>query len=213
MEIRRDALQQLLRRLSNRLLELAAWRDRDCILITQDELRADSGAPWQPVRPGDPWPSQAAPVEFRFTISIPERWAGYPVHCRFRLGGEALLFLNGRAVAGLNPFHDEHPVLSSAAGGETLQLGAEAVSHGLFGTPTADPRIDLAAILVPDSDVRPFYNDLAAALDGARYHYFAGRPVIAECVLEAVHRAFARISLPRDETEEYLARFATTAQS
>jgi alpha-mannosidase len=213
VEIRHDALQQLLRRLSNRLLELGAWRDRECILITHDELRAGLDAPWQPVRPGDPWPIQSAPVEFRFTASIPERWAGYPVHCRFRLGGEALLFLNGQPVAGLNPFHEEHPVLSSAAGGETLQFGAQAVSHGLFGTPTKEPRIDLAAVLVPERDVRSLYNDLAAALDGARYHYFAGRPAITERVLEAVHRAFTRISLPRGETEEYLARFATASQN
>ncbi|HXM26989.1 MAG TPA: glycoside hydrolase family 38 C-terminal domain-containing protein [Chthoniobacterales bacterium] len=212
MEIRRDTIQQSLRRLSNRLLEFGAWRDREWILIADGEFRVDPDAPWRPIRSGDPWPIQPAPVEFRFEVSIPKRWAGYPVRCRFRLGGEALLFVDGLPVAGLNPFHDEHPVLSSATGGETLHFEAQAVSHGLFGTPT-EPRIEFAAVLIPESGVRSLYHDLAAALDGARYHYFAGRPAITESILEAIHRAFARISLPRSETEEYLARFATTSQN
>jgi alpha-mannosidase len=212
VEIRRDSIQQSLRRLSNRLLEFGAWRDREWILIADGEFRVDPDAPWHPIRSGDPWPIQPAPVEFRFDVSIPKRWAGYPVRCRFRLGGEALLFVNGLPVAGLNPFHDEHPVLSSATGEETLHFEAQAVSHGLFGTPT-EPRIEFAAVLIPESGVRSLYHDLAAALDGARYHYLAGRPAITESILAAIHRAFARISLPRSETEEYLARFATTSQN
>jgi alpha-mannosidase len=213
VEIRRDSLQQSLRRLSNRLLELGAWRDRDWIPIADGEFRVDPDARWRSIRTGDPWPIQAAPVEFRFNVSIPERWTGHPVDCRFRLGGEALLFVNGSPVGGLNSFHDEHPVLSSAIGGETLHFGAEAVSHGLFGTPTAEPRIELAAVLIPECDVRLLYYDFAAALDAAHYHYFAGRSAITESVLQAVHRAFIRISLPRSETEEYLARIATTSQN
>jgi alpha-mannosidase len=213
VEIRRDSLQQSLRRLSNRLLELGAWRDRDWIPIADGEFRVDPDARWRSIRTGDPWPIQAAPVEFRFNVSIPERWTGHPVDCRFRLGGEALLFVNGSPVGGLNSFHDEHPVLSSAIGGETLHFGAEAVSHGLFGTPTAEPRIELAAVLIPECDVRLLYYDFAAALDAAHYHYFAGRSAITESVLQAVHRAFIRISLPRSETEEYLARIVTTSQN
>jgi alpha-mannosidase len=213
VEIRRDSLQQSLRRLSNRLLELGAWRDRECIPIAAGEFRVDPNAPWRSIRSGDQWPIQATPVEFRFNVSIPERWKGQPVHCRFRLGGEALLFVNGSPVGGLNSFHDEHPVLSSAVGGETLHFGTQAVSHGLFGTPTADPRVELAAVLIPESDVRLLYYDFAAALDAAHYHYFDGRPAITESVLQALHRAFIRIALPRSDTEEYLARIATTSQN
>jgi alpha-mannosidase len=213
VEIRRDPLQQSLRRLSNRLLELGAWRDRECIPIAAGEFRIDPNAPWRSIRSGEKWPIQAAPVEFRFDVAVPERWKGQPVHCRFRLGGEALLFVNGSPVGGLNSFHDEHPVLNSAMGGETLRFEVQAVSHGLFGTPTAEPRIELAAALIPESDVRLLYYDFAAALDTAHYHYFAGRPAITESVLQALHRAFIRISLPRNETEEYLARIATTSQN
>jgi alpha-mannosidase len=213
VEIRPDSIQQSLRRLSIRLLEFGAWCDRAWIPISDAEFRVDPDASWRPIRPGDRWPIQAAPVEFRFNVWIPEHWAGHSVRCRFRLGGEALLFLNGSPVAGLNPFHDEHPVTSSAIGGEALHFEAQTVSHGLFGTPTAEPRIEVAAVLIPEWDVRALHHDLAAALDAARYHHFSDRPDLAESILQAIHRTFARIALPRSDTKEYLARLAGTSQN
>jgi alpha-mannosidase len=207
VEISRNALQQSLRRLSNRLVELGAWRDREWVLMREGQYRTSPDAPWQAIRSGGFWPIQDAPVELRFEVRLPEHWSGEPVRCRFRLGGEALLFVNGQPLAGLNPFHQEHP-LRSVTGGEALRFDAHVVSHGLFGTPAPEPRFEFAGVLVPETEVRLLYDDLSAALNAARYHYSGGRPVIAESLLEAVHRAFTRISLPREETEQYLARIA-----
>jgi alpha-mannosidase len=212
-EIRHDTLQQSLIRLSNRLNELSAWRDRERISFSEAEIRAGPDGAWSPIRQGDFWSAKAALVEIRFAGSIPESWAGFPVSCRFHLGGEALLFINEQPVAGLNSFQDEHPVLSTAKGGETLHFRAEVVPHGLFGTPTSQPRIELACLLVPDTDVRPLYEDLAAALEAARYHQSSGRKSIAERLIDGLQHAFAGISLPRDDTDEYLARIATISQS
>jgi alpha-mannosidase len=208
-----DPFQQSLKRLSNRLLELGAWRDRDWSLIPNGEFRVRSDAAWQPVRLGDPWPIQDAPIEFRFNAVIPKTWVGSPVHCRFRLGGEALLFLNDQPLAGLNTFHEEHPVLVEAGGGETLRFSAQAVSHGLFGTPTSRPCVDLAAVVVPEIDIRSLYDDLAAVLDAAHYHYLKGRYSLVELLADLMHRAFVKIPLPRNDTESYLARLAATSQS
>ncbi len=210
---RSDPFQQSLKRLSNRLLELGAWRDRDWSLIPNGEFRVRSDAAWQPVRLGDPWPIQAAPIEFRFNAVVPKTWVGSPVHCRFRLGGEALLFLNDQPLAGLNTFHEEHPVLVEAGGGETLRFSAQAVSHGLFGTPTSRPCVDLAAVVVPETDIRSLYDDLAAVLDAAHYHYLKGRYSLVELLADLMHRAFVKIPLPRNDTESYLARLAATSQS
>jgi alpha-mannosidase len=210
---RSDPYQQSLKRLSNRLLELGAWRDRDWNLIPDGEFRVRADAAWQPVRLGDPWPIQDTPIEFRFSIVIPKTWAGSPVYCRFRLGGEALLFLNDQPLAGLNTFHEEHPVLIEAGGGETLRFSAQVVSHGLFGTPTARPCVELAAVVVPETEVRSLYDDLAAILDTARYHYLKGRYSLVELLADLMHRAFVKISLPRNDTERYLARVAATSQS
>jgi alpha-mannosidase len=208
----RDALQQSLIRLSNRLAELSAWRDREYIFLSQGEIRIHRDAAWTLIRQGDYWPAQGAPVEIRFAGLVPKAWAGLPVHCRFCLGGEALLFINDEPVAGLNSLQMEHPVLSAAKGEEALRFRAEVVPHGLFGTPTKQPQIELACLLVPDSDVRPLYDDLAAALDSARCHHLAGRRSIAECLIDAVQHAFTGITLPRGDTGEYLARIAAISQ-
>jgi alpha-mannosidase len=179
-------------------------------LIADGEFRSGPGADWSQLRSGDPWPELGAPVEIRFEISIPEDWAGLPVHGRFRLGGEALLFLNGRSIGGLNPLHVEYPLLSRTNGGETLHFQAEVVPHGLFGTPVPEPRFDLACILVPEEHVRLLYDDLAAALDAACYHARTGRRAIAERLVGAIDQAFRRTILPRSDTEEYLSRIAAT---
>jgi alpha-mannosidase len=212
-ETPRDALQQSLVRLSNRLAELSAWRDREHIYLSQGEFRAAPDAPWIPMSQGDYWPEQAVPVEIRFTGSVPRTWTDLPVHCRFRLGGEALLFINDEPVACLNSFQDEHQILAKARGEEALRFCAEVVPHGLFGTPARQPQIELACMLVPDTDVRPLYEDLAAALDAARYHQSAGRRSIGERLVDAVQDAFAGILLPRADTDEYLSRIAAISQS
>jgi alpha-mannosidase len=85
---------------------------------------------------------------------VPRSWAGLPVHSRFHLGGEALLFVDDQAIAGLNSLQDEHRVLAKAQGEETLHFRAEVVPHGLFGTPTRRPQVELACMLVPDVDLR-----------------------------------------------------------
>ena len=212
-ESRHDALQQSLIRLSNRLNELSAWRDRERISFSEGEIRPGPEAGWTPIRQGDSWPAKASLVEIRFAGSIPKSWAGFPVSCRFHLGGEALLFINEEPVGGLNSFQDEHPVLATAKGEETLHFRAEVVPHGLFGTPTSQPQIELACLLVPDTDVRPLHEDLAVALEAAGYHHSSGRKSIAESLIDALQHAFARIILPRGDTDEYLARMAAISQT
>lgn len=206
-------LQQSLRRLSIRLLELNAWCDRDRRLITEAEFRADPSASWFKIRSGDLWPALGTTVEIRCDVSIPQEWSGFPVYGRFRLGGEALLFANGESICGLNPLHVEHPLLVRAKGGETIQFRAEVVPHGLFGTPVVEPRFELACVLVPEEDVRTLYEDLAAALDAASYHARTGREALADRLVDAVHQAFRGIALPRSDTEEYLSRIAAAAEN
>jgi alpha-mannosidase len=213
MEIARDVLEQSLRRLSIRLLELSAWRDRERRLIAEGEFRAGSDANWSKLQSGEPWPALGRPVEIRFTFSIPEEWAGLPIHGRFQLGGEALLSVNDRPIGGLNSLHVEYPLLIPANGGERLQFHAEVVPHGLFGAPVTEPRFELACILVPENAVRALYEDLAAALDAAHYHAATGRVAIAERLIGAIHEAFRSIILPRGETEEYLARISAAAEN
>jgi alpha-mannosidase len=210
VEITRNLLEQSLRRLSVRAAELSAWRDRHRRVIAEGEFRARPDASWSKLRSGEPWPELGVPAELRFEVSVPEDWAGLPIHGRFRLGGEAYLLVNDRSIGGLNPLHEEYPLLIRANGGDHLQFQAKVVPHGLFGTPVVEPRFDLACILVPDDDVRALHEDLVAALDAAGYLARTGRAVIAERLVAAIHQAFRGTILPRGDTEEYLARIAAS---
>jgi alpha-mannosidase len=202
-------LKQTLSRLGGRLLELSAWQDNEVLKLGDTKFRADQRSDWITIRTGDLWPQLATPIWLRFDVSIPQDWHGLPVHSRFALGGEALLSLNGRPLGGLNSFHREHPLSTSAVGGETLVLEAEVVPHGLFGTPSLRPRIEEAALLIPDLDVRALLEDLAAALDVANYLQSVEREDVSERVADALQRAVRRIRLPRDQTEPYLTRLAS----
>lgn len=212
MATRPSELEQTLSRLAVRLLELGAWRDSEILPIVEAKFRADKGSGWAQMRPGDLWPQRATPVWLRFDASIPSRWKGAPVYSRFALGGEALLSVNGRVLGGLNLFHQEHSISDAAQGGEPLVFEAEVVPHGLFGTPSPDPRLEEASLLIPNLELRALYEDLAAALDAAKYLQSVGREDVSQRLSDALQRAFMRIPLPRDRTADYLARFGTTSR-
>jgi alpha-mannosidase len=205
-------LQQTIRRLAGRVLEFSAWRNRAQLTIPSAKFRADEKSDWIDVRTGELWPVKARPVWFRFDIVVPPSWRGMPVHSHFSLGGEALVSVNGDPLGGLNTFHQEHQVLASAAGDDELSFLAEVVPHGLFGTPTACPRIDEAALLVPDPEVRALHEDLAAALDAANYLQSIGRDDVCGRIVDALQRAVEQLPIPRDQTSAYLARIAAAAR-
>jgi alpha-mannosidase len=210
-EIRRDAFRQSFMRLANRLAELSAWNERARLSLSQGEIRLGPDAPWNRINEGEFWTAQDSPVEIRFTGTVPANWAGLPVHCRLQFGGEALLSINDKPIGGLNTLQTEHPVLTKAQGDETIRVRAEVVPHGLFGTPNSRPQIEIACLLVPDTEVRALCQDLVTCLDAARYLHSAGRDSIAGLLLDYLQNAFSAIDLPRHNTEEYLARIAASS--
>jgi alpha-mannosidase len=212
MPILRDPIHQTLARLGVRLAELAAWRDREVFSIADAKFRATSDQNWQTVRTGDPWPAKSHPALFQFQCSIPESWAGNRVHARFDVDGEALLSANGRPIGGLNTFHQEHPLTVRAVAGERFTFDLEAVPHGLFGTPVDQPRVKLAALVLPDVALRSLLEDLAATHDAAKYLASTGREEITLRLLDAMDRAFAGMILPRGDSRSYLARIAATSR-
>ena len=75
LENTRNLLEQSLRRLKVRLLELSAWCDRDRQFVDQGEFCAGPGADWSVLRSGESWPALGAPVEIRF-VSLDPRTLG-----------------------------------------------------------------------------------------------------------------------------------------
>jgi alpha-mannosidase len=211
MPISRNPIEQSLTRAAVRISELAAWRDKEFQSIPEAKFFSSKYPSGTLLRLGDFWPTKECPVRLVFQCVIPESWVNVTPHIRFELGGEALLSVNGQPVGGLNPFHREHPIAASA--GQQVTLETEVVPHGLFGTPTTEPRLDLVALVWPDDDVRSLLEDLVAIYDAAKYLHSSGRTELAQRLATDLHEALAGISLPRVNTEAYLARLASSSSS
>jgi alpha-mannosidase len=211
MPISRDPIQQSLTRAAVRIAELAAWRDQEFVPIPNAQFFSGKFPSGTLIQLGDFWPAKECPIRLVFRCSIPESWTNAAPHVRFDLGGEAFLGINGKPLGGLNAFHRDHPIPASA--GQEITLEAEVVPHGLFGTPTSEPRLNLAALVRPDENVRSLLEDLVAVYDAAKYLASSGQEELARKLAKDLHQALAGVSLPRANTESYLARLASSSSS
>ena len=208
-----DRLTRDLQTLTVRLDELAAYRDRWTERIEHGRFRAPGGADAVDIAVGQRWPSAAFPVELAFDTVVPPAWRGHAVNVRLRVGGEGNLRVDGRGVGGLNPYHQEHPVLAHAEGGDRLRLEVEAVPKSLFGRPNHDPMLEEALLVVPDADVRALHHDLDALLAAAVYLAKRERPIIAELLAEVIATSLRDIALDRADSGAYLARLAQSPRA
>jgi alpha-mannosidase len=191
-------MMQDIERLKTRLQELSAWKDLEVLPLSGEFKAPDS--PWTPIQGGDSWPSRSFPAQFIFEASVPAAWAGKPIWVRLNPGGEGLLLLEERAIGGLNAYHREYPLLSSARGDEVLVLEVQVVPKGLFGAPVMQPKLEEAALFVPDTQVRELCTDLGCLLDALPQI----QPDLAQLLLDALSESFACIELPRSPAREYL---------
>ena len=201
-----DRLTRDLQTLTIRLNELAAYRDRWTLPIAGGRFQAHGATETVDIVVGQSWPSHAFPVRLTLDVGVPPAWRGHGVHVRLRVGGEGLLYVNGEAVGGLNPYHQEHPVLASAEGDERLRLDVEAVPKSLFGRPNYDPKLEEAALVVPDTVVRELHDDLDAILRAAVYLASRERSAVAALLAEVVATSLSDIALGRADSGTYLAR-------
>ncbi|ULH18024.1 glycosyl hydrolase-related protein (plasmid) [Deinococcus sp. KNUC1210] len=139
---------------------VAAWRDAHMLDLTVWTVQIEGG-PQMPLSPGQPWPLDHTelndrPVLFRCTLTVPPGW-GEHLELLLDLGGEGLVrVLTSTAgqvyQGGLNRYHRRVP-LGEQAVGAVLQIEAEVVPRGLFGSPTPRPHLELAQLCEPQPDV------------------------------------------------------------
>ena len=173
-----------------RIEELGLWRDAREQNIKAWSFSAGE-ARFQDIRLGDFWPEVALPVWLRTETPVPEEWAGEPVELELWLGGEGFVRLSNGITGGLNPFHRRFRVAEKARGGERVGIEAEVVSKGLWGSEVAEPRLERAALVVPEMAVRALERDLSivvAACEQLGAHEAVPR------LLDAVDEALAALS-------------------
>jgi len=172
------------------------------------ELAEATTLPARPVAVGDVWGPRWGTAWFRVRARIPRDWSGRQVVLRFEnvyleapvLGGEALLYLGGRALEGLNP---EHPyaVLPVEAGAE-VELWIEAAANPLLGAaigqwplllpdPGGPPLLRLyrCEIAVRRPEVAALHADLRVALEVAEHGGPSTRRAELASAVAAAHSA------------------------
>jgi alpha-mannosidase len=156
-----------LERHARRIEELRLWRSSYESRIEGWRFVAGEGKAHD-LRPGDFWPEIGIPVRLSSRARVPEEWAGLPVALELWLGGEGFVEISAggrRKAGGLNPFHRTFPVLGEARGGEEVEIEAEVVSKGMFGSNVSEPRLELARLVVPQTEVRALERDLSAVFE------------------------------------------------
>ncbi len=187
--------------LGQRLSELAGWRDRFGLNLSDWTFTAPGSSP-QPIHLGDPWPVldqsvSGGPAVFETAFEVPPTWAGSPVEVELDVGGEGLVRLSTGLAGGLNPYHRRFPV----AGGGRVTVRVEAVPKNLFGARNAAPRLMVARLAVPEEAVRALILDLEVVVEAAGA--LGGQ--VAPHLLAAAETALAGLSWP-SAADEYLAR-------
>jgi alpha-mannosidase len=156
-----------LERHSRRIEELRLWRNASESHVKTWRFVAGEGEAHD-LQPGDFWPEIGIPVRLSARTIVPEEWAGLPVELELWLGGEGFVEISAgdrQTAGGLNPFHRTFPVLDEARGGEGVEIGAEVVSKGMFGSNVSEPRLELARLVVPQKEVRALERDLTAVFE------------------------------------------------
>jgi alpha-mannosidase len=149
-----------LERLERRIEGLKLWRNARESPIGGWRFAAEDGEVTK-LAVGDFWPEAALPAHFSAEATVPEAWAGSPVELELWLGGEGFVRLSTGVTGGLNPYHKSFPVTGRAEGGERVGVEAEVVPRGPFGTSVAEPRLQRAALVVPETELRGLERDLA----------------------------------------------------
>src|SRR5215208_663745 len=156
-----------LERHARRIEELRLWRNAYESPVKGWRYVTGDGEP-QGIEPGDLWPEVGIPVWLSALAMVPEEWAGLPVELELWLGGEGFVEISvgpRRSASGLNPFHRSFPVLDEARGGEEVRIEAEVVSKGMFGSNVAEPRLERARLVVPETATRALERDLTAVFE------------------------------------------------
>lgn len=210
MEINREVYHHRLKQIAQRLFELSAWRYHEELQLS-GEFRDDADETWQPIRPGDPWPTRSQKVHFRFQVVIPESWTGKPVNLCLWPEGESLLKVDGKAIGGLNPFHQEYRLCDSAEAGRRYEVAVESVPRLLFGEPVRNPHLAEACLAVPDLRLQSLFNDLFAIYDVALFTEKEKQVDLTYELIDVLNQSLSGLQLPRHDSKAYMASFTKSS--
>ena len=119
---------------------------------------------WRPYQIGDEWGGENRTAFFRCEVKVPENFGGKYCVLHLKPGGEGLLTLNGKQLAGLDSKHEVVFLAEQMKGGETLQIEIEQYVNEME-IPRIIHQFSVAELAVLDRDIEDAYFDLQCAYD------------------------------------------------
>jgi alpha-mannosidase len=153
-------------RIERWLKELRAWRNARVESISSWTFIGQDGQRHE-LAVGDAWPTVDTPVNLTATATIPQDWAGERVEIELWLGGEGFVTFTPGYQTGLNPYHHDFDISDAAQGGESIEIRAEVVPKGMFGTHVSNPAVSRAVLTMPHDNVRALETDLRMIVETA----------------------------------------------
>lgn len=133
--------------------------------VVTGRKQGPSGPPetgWESFEMGTDWGGKDITAWFRATVSVPDEMSGKRVVALIRLGGEALIYINGEPCQGLDRNRDDVLILEKARGGEKLDILIEA-----YSSVSSDQKhtFGYARLALMDISIHNFYWDARVAFD------------------------------------------------
>ncbi len=176
-------------------------------LVREGNDKGDAYSPideaWHLSKDTDQWGGFACYQWFRMEIRIPDAWAGRevalvvntPGDIAWKVSAEYTAYLDGKLCCGLDVFHHELPITTSAKPGETHEVRL----MGFSGYNERRPQISVKLVVV-NQLARDFYFNLKNAFEATIYTPDASAPEnleIEDLVDQAVNLVDFRV--PRSE--------------
>ncbi|MBM3133958.1 MAG: alpha-mannosidase [Chloroflexi bacterium] len=144
-------------------LKLEGWKIREAIYHGPGNYEW-LDQQWRLYQVGDEWGGENRTAFFRCEAKVPENFAGKYCVLYLKPGGEGLLTLNGKQLAGLDSKHEVVFLSEQMKGGETLQIEIEQYVNEME-IPRIVHRFSVAELAVLDRDSEDAYFDLKCAYD------------------------------------------------
>jgi len=131
----RTRIQQLVQRMGEVVYPELAEPDKLEVAGPVDRISLEEATKlaYRPVALGESFGPVFSTFWFRLEITVPESWQGQRVDLGWLSHSEALLWMNGRSLQGLNPGRETAKLLNRATGGERLTLYVEMACNRLLG--------------------------------------------------------------------------------
>ena len=145
---------------------IAKWEIREAFYRNPGEYKWIDEK-WRPIGIGDPWGGEDKTGFFRARVRVPARFKGKPLALKIRIGGEALLKIDGEPFQGLDIERDIVFIAEKSTGAEAFRVEIEAYVRQMFEEQVTHTLAE-ASIVSIDREMEEIYFDFRVAFDVAQ---------------------------------------------